>query len=144
MSNYKVTEEQIIAALYDFAGNVSQAAMDIGITPQALYLRRKNSEAIAQAVIDARRQLVDEAERVIKHHLGNNNLTAAIYTAKTQGRKRGWDENPERGGGGPLVGNLTINITEVQPPPQLPAGDEIEGFTIDHTPGYATGSTTSE
>ena len=142
MSNQKVTEDQIIASLYNFAGNVSMAADDIGITSQALYQRRQKSGAIAQAVIDARRQLVDEAERVIKHHLGKNNLTAAIYTAKTQGRKRGWDENPDRGGGGPLIGSVTINVTEVQPPPALPAGDEP--LTIDHTPGYARSTTAGD
>ena len=132
MSYQKVTEEQIINALYDYAGNVSMAASEIGVTTQALYLRRKNSPAIAQAVIDARRQLVDEAERVIKHHLGKNNLTAAIYTAKTQGRARGWDENPQRntGSSGVQIDNLTINLVEASP--EQPAIDS--GRTIEHKP----------
>jgi transposase-like protein len=83
-------------------GNISATCHAVGISRRAYYrwingtrpVHRQFQKKIAR--VNPRELLVDVAESVLMHHLTvEKDLTAAIFTAKTQGRHRGWSERPE-------------------------------------------------
>ena len=132
MATMKATDDQIAEALQLNFGNVTETAKALSMNRYTIYDRLGRSERLRDVRSEARRTIVDLAESGIKKLIDKGNTAAIIYTLKTQGRDRGWDEYPERNSPNLNIGTVNITITEVDPPPQLPPGDEP--LTIDHSP----------
>lgn len=88
----KLTIEQIEAALKAASGNISYAARALGVSRTAIYRRIEDSPTLQALLVDVREELVDIAESALKREVLNQNITAIIFTLKTQGQKRGYIE----------------------------------------------------
>jgi hypothetical protein len=93
--NTKVTNDQCIAALLEAHGQMTLAASNLGITYQALRDRTIKHARVRAALLQARENRVDRAEKVIDNLLDTDHFGAAKFTLRTQGKHRGWaDEGP--------------------------------------------------
>lgn len=90
-----LTEEQIALALEKKMGNITDAARALKITRQGLHKRIASSEALQAVVAEARETLVDIAESHLLKQIKKGNITAIIFTLKTQGKERGYVERQE-------------------------------------------------
>ena len=90
-----LTIRQIEHAIKQTAGNVSQAARSLGVARGTVHRRIAESPALKQVLEDAREELVDIAESALRREVLNNNITAIIFTLKTQGKARGYIERQE-------------------------------------------------
>jgi transposase-like protein len=99
-----LTVKQAEAALQQTAGNVMAAARALGVSRSTLYRRINESASLQEVLTDAREELVDIAESALRREVLAGNITAIIFTLKTQGKSRGYVERTEVGGtdGGPV------------------------------------------
>lgn len=93
-----LTVKQVAKALEATGGNVSEAARALGVHRTTVHRKIKSSETLQEIVTDARESLVDLAEGKIKSEIKKGNITAIIFTLKTQGKERGWVERHEVSG----------------------------------------------
>lgn len=81
-------------------GNISATCMATGVTRGTYYAWMKGEASchkrFQRKILKTlpRERLKDAAESVILHHLSRNDLTAAIFTAKTIAADRGWSDRP--------------------------------------------------
>lgn len=90
-----LTIDEIATVLTKKSGNISQTAAALKVTRQAIQQRVKDDESLQQIVVDAREELVDVAESEALKQIKAGNTAMIIYTLKTQGKARGWQENSE-------------------------------------------------
>lgn len=88
------TVEQLAQAIRATAGNVSEAAVGLGMSRFGLQKRIAKSAELSQILADERESIVDLAESGLRKRIKEGDTTAMIFTLKTQGRKRGWGEGP--------------------------------------------------
>ena len=91
----RITAKQIEHALRKKNGNISQAAVALGVSRSTINRRISLSPALKEILDDAREELVDIAESALRSEVLNNNITAIIFTLKTQGKNRGYVERQE-------------------------------------------------
>jgi len=114
----RYTVEQIDHALRATSGNVAYAARELGASRSTIYRFIENRPTLQQVLVDAREELVDIAESALRREVLNGNITAIIFTLKTQGKARGYVERQEVSG--PDGGAI---ILEWPKPPRLDDGD---------------------
>ena len=94
----RVTAKQIEHAIRQTAGNLSQAAKALGVSRSTINRRVSLSPALKDVVDDVREELVDIAESALRREVVDGNITAIIFTLKTQGKSRGYIERQEYAG----------------------------------------------
>lgn len=90
-----LTEEQIALALERKMGNITEAAKALKVSRQALYKRIDGNEMLAAVLKEGRETIVDIAESALVRQIKVGNITAIIFTLKTQGKDRGYVERTE-------------------------------------------------
>lgn len=75
-------------------GNITQSCLAIGINRKTYYRWLKDDPEFAEDVetTQPRESLIDLAESKLVQAVRDGDLTAIIYTLKSQGRSRGWNE----------------------------------------------------
>ena len=91
----KLSDEQIIAALRETKGLVSLAAHNLGCSTQTIYVRSKESQAIADAMGEERSKVIDLAEQKLYEALERGEKWAVELALRTIGRVRGYVEKQE-------------------------------------------------
>lgn len=76
-------------------GNMSLAGQKLGVSRQAVWAVVQNHPELQKLIFDERQSMVDLAETALRGELLNGNITAIIYTLKSQGKDRGWAERQE-------------------------------------------------
>lgn len=76
-------------------GNISETAKALGVTRFAIQKRVSKSAELQEIVSDARGAMVDVAESELGKQVRSGNITAIIFTLKTQGKDRGYVERTE-------------------------------------------------
>jgi len=84
--------KHIEEALANNGGFVSKAAKTLGVTPQAIYLRIKESERLQITVDNVRNAKLDLAEDKLMALIEDSNLGAICFYLKCQGKGRGYVE----------------------------------------------------
>lgn len=92
----QLTVGQIESALKAKAGNIAAAAKALGVARSTLYRRIEKSPGLQDVLTDAREELVDIAESALRKEVLEGNITAIIFTLKTQGKGRGYVERIEQ------------------------------------------------
>lgn len=88
----RLTVQQIEEALKAKAGNIAAAARDLGVARTTIYRQIERSVGLQELLTDTREELVDIAESALRREVLNGNITAIIFTLKTQGKARGYVE----------------------------------------------------
>lgn len=95
----KFTPDQVVMAIKDAGGVLSNAAADLGCETKTVYNYRDEFPEVAQAIEDAREnhdcELLDKAERNISEALDAREAWATKYVLSTKGRSRGYTEKTE-------------------------------------------------
>lgn len=89
----KRTKAEYIAAIKAARGLITVAARSLGVEFSAVYGMAKRHPEVKQAIEDSREQMLDFAESKLFENMKANDNTALIFFLKTQGRKRGYNEN---------------------------------------------------
>lgn len=105
----RLTVQQIEEALKAKAGNIAAAARDLGVARTTIYRQIEKSPGLQELLTDTREELVDIAESALRREVLNGNITAIIFTLKTQGKARGYVERSEMAVSTP-DGGLVINL----------------------------------
>jgi hypothetical protein len=119
-----------LEALADHLGNISKTCEAIGIVRQTYYNWLNDSPTFKEAVDNMHESFLDSAEGVIKRAMfEKDNLIAAMFYLKCQGKQRGWMERTE-------IQKQVNHTVEIQIPEFLKK--QLEGKpkpqTIDITP----------
>lgn len=97
MANKRFTDEEIIQALHDSYGIMTQAANRLGCSDKTIQRAVQANPDVAMAREDARKQIVDLAEHQLIGQIREGNIAAILFTLKTLGRSRGYSERHEIG-----------------------------------------------
>jgi len=84
--------EEIESALRTTSGNVSAAARGLSIGRATLYRRIAESKTLQQVLVDAREELVDLAETMLRRNVMDGNMQAIMFALRTLGKNRGYVE----------------------------------------------------
>lgn len=106
-----LTKEQVEHAIKKTAGNISACARELGVARNTVYNKIEQHAELAQLLADTREELVDIAESALRREVINGNITAIIFTLKTQGRTRGYIEKQEL----EQSGAIEISVTYDRP-----------------------------
>ena len=88
--------------------NLVAEELDISFTMLASYVD-KNSE-LQTLLMCLKDDMVDEAEEVLRHHLGQRSLKAAQFTLQTLGKERGYVRRDEKKTATRVVEERTLNV----------------------------------
>lgn len=91
----KVSTAQLEIALQQASGNLSQVARDLGVSRSTVNRHVVANKKLQKICEDAREELVDIAENMLKQKINQGDVTAVIFTLKTQGKRRGYIERQE-------------------------------------------------
>jgi predicted regulator of amino acid metabolism with ACT domain len=96
-TNKRLTVEQIETALKKKAGNIAQAAKELGVERNTVYAHIKSSPTLQTVLQNTREELVDIAESALLRGVLDGNMTAIIWTLKASpaAKARGWSERQE-------------------------------------------------
>ena len=97
----KITKQQkeLIETYVKKGTNISATCQALGISRMTFYRWMKDHEEVAQAIDDAREQLVDNVETKLISLINDGNAQAIMFFLKTRGKKRGYVERTEITGG---------------------------------------------
>lgn len=101
-----IREEQVVFALTESRGNISKAALRLGVSRGTVYTWIKNSTACAEAVEDSRETCVDDIEDVLYTKAKKGEGWAVMFLLQGRGRKRGYGVTRQEvtgAEGGPLT-----------------------------------------
>ena len=107
----RVTDEEIVKALFKHYGLIGPAAKTLGMARVTLEQRIRESEFLRVQVDAASEKIVDLATQAIVRLLQADNPSAVMFTLKTKGRAFGWQEDV----------NANINIRSTLTPDQARA-----------------------
>lgn len=98
-----VAVEEARTAIWRTQGNIAEAAAILKVAPSRLRAMVKRSEYLLREVEEAREQIVDLAEGVVRDALSDPDRADAMarFVLQTQGKVRGW---------GNAVGGNSVNI----------------------------------
>ena len=91
-----IDETEIIRAIHDSRGSISNIAKNLGVSRMTIYERLKKDETLRTELMHARESLCDMAENVIYEQLQQGSLKAAIFVLQHLGRKKNLSESPEK------------------------------------------------
>jgi hypothetical protein len=91
----KPSNKLIIEALNKTGGNLSATAILLGATRQSVYNWLNANKELKAAREQSLDSLLDMAESKLFAKVKNGDLTAIIFTLKTQGKSRGYVERQE-------------------------------------------------
>lgn len=102
---HKYTVEQVVAALERNAGMVYMAARALGCNAQTIYNYRDKFPQVAEAIENARGEMIDTAELALKRAVLDGEGWAVCFLLKTIGKSRGYVERQELTGaeGAPVL-----------------------------------------
>jgi len=95
-STVKVSDIEPLVNKYK--GNVAAIARYLGVSRATIHSRMNDSATLKAAIVDAREEMLDNAESVLYDQALKGNTTALIFFLKTQGRGRGYVERMEHTG----------------------------------------------
>lgn len=106
------TDAEIIDAVKKTKGLLTVAARRLGVTRKTLHNRMTSSEAVREAVVEARDHTTDIAESELFKAVKKGEAWAVCFYLKCQAKERGYVERKEVTGakGGPIE----INAAEIQ------------------------------
>lgn len=107
----RFTNEQIIKALRESRGLVAVAARKLGCARQTIYNRAEKSEAVREALVEAREFTTDIAEAALYKAIEAGEGWAVCFYLKTQGKGRGYIERQEHEVSGPSGGPVEVVVT---------------------------------
>lgn len=88
----KLTKDKVAQMIVKKAGNISEVARAMKVSRKAVYAKINQHEDLAELLADTRAELIDLAESKLRSQIDKENITAIIFTLKTQGRNRGYIE----------------------------------------------------
>ena len=91
----KRTDAQIIDALKEARGMVAVAARKLGVSRVTIYNRRDKSEAVRDAIEEARDFTTDVAELKLYESIQKGEAWAVQFYLKTLGKDRGYVERQQ-------------------------------------------------
>lgn len=91
----KPSQAKLVEALTKAGGNVSTAAKILQVSRQSVHAWMKGNKVLMDARTDAFETVLDLAESKLVTAINGGDMTAIIYTLKTQGRNRGWGEHQQ-------------------------------------------------
>lgn len=97
----KASKTQVIDAIKNYDGIVSEVARSLKMTPEAIRLRIKKYPELQAAQMEAREALVDKAESQLRKAVDGGAAWATKFVLETWGKNRGFskliqvDSNPE-------------------------------------------------
>jgi len=122
----RIDRKTLIEVLKAKDGKVYNAAAALGCSATAIYRRINRDPEIAEVVQQARGELVDLAEDALKQAVKRGEGWAVCFALKTQGRNRGYIENPVN-----QQGPIKIEVVEVSNPKvtktEQTAAEELPG-----------------
>lgn len=97
MPGIPLDKEKVKELLAKNRGNVSRVADIMGCNRHTIHNMLNTDEDVKQICIQARERYLDELEdSVFDRAIESNDTTLQIFVLKTQGRKRGWDQDPNQ------------------------------------------------
>ena len=113
--NYKFTAEQMIDAIRNAEGNLSDAARFLGCTRQTVHNYVNRYATVKQAYEEENNKFIDEAEGQLRKHVKRGSLPALMFVLKTKGKHRGYVERQEVEQSGSV--NIKVNWDDDDPYP---------------------------
>src|SRR5262245_42905774 len=111
MSNRpRYTAGQVAAALRASRGLALQAAGRLGCDAETIHRYARRHPSVAQAMAEARGELVDLAESKLEQALDRGDWPAVHFTLRTLGKDRGYGERTELTGAGGQELTFTISL----------------------------------
>ena len=93
--NGKFTAEQMIKAIQDAEGNLSEAARQLECSRQTVHNYINKYVTVEQAYHDINEQTIDMVEGKLLDQIRKGNITAIIFYLKTKAKHRGYVERQE-------------------------------------------------
>lgn len=109
--NGKFSAEQMIDAIRQAEGNLSDAARIIGCHRSTVHNYVNKYSTVKQAYDDENEKFIDEALGQLRKHIKRGSLPAIMFMLKTKGKSRGFVERREYAG--PDGKSIPIEIIEV-------------------------------
>lgn len=112
-----LTVSEIIKAIEIVGPYQGKIAKHLGVTFEAIWLRKKKNKKIAAAYFQAEEELKDKAEQTVNHAIDLGDAKIAMEYLKTRGKDRGYATRVEQTGadGGPMrqaIGPDLENLTD--------------------------------
>ena len=86
----KATKTEVIEAIQNYDGIVSEVARSLKMTPEAIRLRIKKHPELQAAQMEAREALVDKAESQLRKAVDSGAAWATKFVLETWGKSRGF------------------------------------------------------
>ena len=107
----KATDKDIVDALRDGMGIVTQAARKLKMQRTYIHKRIRDSPELKEALEDIREENIDLAESKLFEMIQKGDKIAIIFFLKCMGKKRGWVERQEMTGKeGAELGQVVIPV----------------------------------
>lgn len=108
----KATDKQILEAIKQCAGFLSQAAEKLGMKYQGMRRRIKTSKELQRAVDAIQEEKLDFSESQLEKQIKKGNLTAIIFHLKCKGKQRGYVERVDSYISSPKNKPLNIQVKQ--------------------------------
>ena len=132
-TNDRYDKDVMIRLLRENKGLISVVSRKMGCSPRTIDNYAKRYPEVAEALDDARREIVDLAEAKLLKAISDGEPWAIRLVLVTLGKNRGYVERVEQSGPGglpiqheigpPIIREVIVNI------PALPASDSSDGGT---------------
>ena len=96
--NGKYTAAQMIEAIQEAEGNLTEAARILGCSRTTIYNYMERYVTIKEAYAEANERTIDWVEGKLLEQCRRGNITAIIFFLKTKGKHRGYVERQEVSG----------------------------------------------
>ena len=93
--NGKFTTKQMIDAVRDAEGNLSDAARILGCHRSTVHNYVNRYSTVKQAYEEENEKFIDEAQGQLRKHVKRGSLPAVMFVLKTKGKSRGYVERQE-------------------------------------------------
>ena len=105
----KLTKSSLERALRANGGIQTKAAASLGVPRMTVHRALIRWPELRDVIIEAREELLDDAEDGLRELVAARNVASIIFTLKTIGKSRGYSERHEvtGPGGGPLAVDVT-------------------------------------
>jgi hypothetical protein len=114
----KATDAQIIEALRNGMGIVTQAARTLKMQRTYIHKRIRDSAELKEALEDIRDENIDLAESKLFEMIQKSDKIAIIFFLKCMGKKRGWVERQE------VTGREGVPIGQIVAPVRAKSAEE--------------------
>ena len=94
-AKYKFRNSEVKKLLHKHEGNISEVARELKVARSSVYRRMKKFPELQKVHDQEKERMLDRVEAAMYREALAGNITALIFTLKTQGRHRGWNERQE-------------------------------------------------